>query len=82
MLRCVRPAWSRLRTSRPSSSNSPGTTEHEGERFDSGGYNAAQIAEIVGPTGSVTTVEIDADIVDEGIKSPVVAARAVPCCPQ
>lgn len=30
----------------------------------SGGYNAALIAEIVGPTGSVTTVDIDADIVD------------------
>jgi len=30
----------------------------------SGGYNAALIAEIVGPTGSVTTVDIDADVVD------------------
>jgi protein-L-isoaspartate(D-aspartate) O-methyltransferase len=30
----------------------------------SGGYNAALISEIVGPTGSVTTVDIDADIVD------------------
>ncbi len=30
----------------------------------SGGYNAALIAEIVGPAGSVTTVDIDADIVD------------------
>ncbi|MCM4078297.1 methyltransferase, FxLD system [Paractinoplanes hotanensis] len=30
----------------------------------SGGYNAALIAEVVGPTGSVTTVDIDADIVD------------------
>jgi protein-L-isoaspartate(D-aspartate) O-methyltransferase len=29
----------------------------------SGGYNAALIAELVGPTGSVTTVDIDADIV-------------------
>ncbi|WP_083460185.1 methyltransferase, FxLD system [Jiangella muralis] len=30
----------------------------------SGGYNAALIAELVGPTGSVTTVDIDADVVD------------------
>lgn len=30
----------------------------------SGGYNAALIAELVGPTGTVTTVDIDADIVD------------------
>jgi protein-L-isoaspartate(D-aspartate) O-methyltransferase len=30
----------------------------------SGGYNAALIAEMVGSTGSVTTVDIDADIVD------------------
>ena len=30
----------------------------------SGGYNAALIAEIVGPSGSVTTVDIDADVVD------------------
>lgn len=30
----------------------------------SGGYNAALIAEVVGPTGSVTTVDIDADVVD------------------
>lgn len=30
----------------------------------SGGYNAALISEIVGPTGSVTTVDIDADVVD------------------
>ncbi|WP_165947216.1 methyltransferase, FxLD system [Micromonospora sp. 15K316] len=30
----------------------------------SGGYNAALIAEIVGPTGSVTTVDIDADVVN------------------
>jgi protein-L-isoaspartate(D-aspartate) O-methyltransferase len=30
----------------------------------SGGYNAALIAEVVGPAGSVTTVDIDADIVD------------------
>lgn len=30
----------------------------------SGGYNAALIAELVGPTGSATTVDIDADIVD------------------
>jgi protein-L-isoaspartate(D-aspartate) O-methyltransferase len=30
----------------------------------SGGYNAALISEIVGATGSVTTVDIDADIVD------------------
>lgn len=29
----------------------------------SGGYNAALIAHLVGPTGSVTTVDIDADIV-------------------
>jgi protein-L-isoaspartate(D-aspartate) O-methyltransferase len=29
----------------------------------SGGYNAALIAELVGPTGSVTTVDIDPDIV-------------------
>ena len=29
----------------------------------SGGYNAALLAELVGPTGSVTTVDIDADIV-------------------
>lgn len=29
----------------------------------SGGYNAALIAELVGPAGSVTTVDIDADIV-------------------
>ncbi|GGJ75409.1 hypothetical protein GCM10010123_01770 [Pilimelia anulata] len=28
----------------------------------SGGYNAALIAELVGPTGAVTTVDIDADI--------------------
>lgn len=30
----------------------------------SGGYNAALIAEMVGPTGSVTTVDIDADVID------------------
>lgn len=30
----------------------------------SGGYNAALISEIVGRTGSVTTVDIDADVVD------------------
>lgn len=30
----------------------------------SGGYNAALIAEVVGPTGSVTTVDIDADVID------------------
>jgi protein-L-isoaspartate(D-aspartate) O-methyltransferase len=30
----------------------------------SGGYNAALISEIVGPTGSVTTVDIDTDVVD------------------
>ena len=30
----------------------------------SGGYNAALIAELVGPTGLATTVDIDADIVD------------------
>jgi protein-L-isoaspartate(D-aspartate) O-methyltransferase len=30
----------------------------------SGGYNAALIAELVGPTGSAATVDIDADIVD------------------
>ncbi len=30
----------------------------------SGGYNAALIAEVVGPAGAVTTVDIDADIVD------------------
>ncbi|WP_435126322.1 methyltransferase, FxLD system [Micromonospora tulbaghiae] len=30
----------------------------------SGGYNAALIAEVVGRTGSVTTVDIDADVVD------------------
>lgn len=30
----------------------------------SGGYNAALIAELAGPTGSATTVDIDADIVD------------------
>lgn len=29
----------------------------------SGGYNAALISEIVGPTGSVTSVDIDADVV-------------------
>ncbi|MCP2325231.1 protein-L-isoaspartate(D-aspartate) O-methyltransferase [Hamadaea flava] len=29
----------------------------------SGGYNAALIAEMVGPTGSVTTVDIDADVI-------------------
>jgi protein-L-isoaspartate O-methyltransferase len=30
----------------------------------SGSYNAALILEIAGPTGSLTTVDIDADIVD------------------
>jgi protein-L-isoaspartate(D-aspartate) O-methyltransferase len=30
----------------------------------SGGYNAALIAEMVGPTGSTTTVDIDADVID------------------
>lgn len=30
----------------------------------SGGYNAALMAELVGPTGSVTTVDIDADVTD------------------
>jgi protein-L-isoaspartate(D-aspartate) O-methyltransferase len=30
----------------------------------SGGYNAALISEVVGRTGSVTTVDIDADVVD------------------
>ncbi|MDI1461073.1 methyltransferase, FxLD system [Catellatospora sp. KI3] len=30
----------------------------------SGGYNAALIAEMVGPTGAVTTVDIDADVID------------------
>lgn len=30
----------------------------------SGGYNAALISEVVGSTGSVTTVDIDADVVD------------------
>ncbi|MFI9643729.1 methyltransferase, FxLD system [Micromonospora sp. NPDC051925] len=30
----------------------------------SGGYNAALIAELVGPTGSATTVDIDPDIID------------------
>ena len=30
----------------------------------SGGYNAALIAEMVGPTGSATTVDIDADVID------------------
>jgi protein-L-isoaspartate(D-aspartate) O-methyltransferase len=39
----------------------PGMTVLE---IGSGGYNAALISEIVGLTGSVTTVDIDADIVD------------------
>lgn len=30
----------------------------------SGGYNAALIAEVVGPTGQVTTVDIDADVTE------------------
>ena len=30
----------------------------------SGGYNAALIAELVGETGQVTTVDIDPDVVD------------------
>lgn len=30
----------------------------------SGGYNSALIAEVVGPTGSTTTVDIDADVID------------------
>jgi protein-L-isoaspartate(D-aspartate) O-methyltransferase len=29
----------------------------------SGGYNAALIAEIVGPTGAVTSIDIDSDVV-------------------
>jgi protein-L-isoaspartate(D-aspartate) O-methyltransferase len=30
----------------------------------SGGYNAALLAELVGPTGAVTTIDIDRDVVD------------------
>lgn len=39
----------------------PGMTVLE---IGSGGYNAALIAQIVGPAGSVTTVDIDGEIVD------------------
>ncbi|GAA3214794.1 hypothetical protein GCM10020256_15890 [Streptomyces thermocoprophilus] len=34
----------------------------------SGGYNAALIAELVGPTGQVTTVDIDPDVTDRAAR--------------
>jgi protein-L-isoaspartate O-methyltransferase len=37
---------------------------HHVLEIGSGGYNAALIAELVGPTGSVTTVDIDAVVTD------------------
>ncbi|WP_256804917.1 methyltransferase, FxLD system [Frankia sp. ACN10a] len=35
----------------------------------SGGYNAALMAELVGPTGAVTTVDIDPDVTDRASRS-------------
>ncbi|WP_257033863.1 hypothetical protein [Streptomyces sp. Ag109_G2-15] len=41
---------------------------HRVLEIGSGGYNAALIAELVGPTGHVTTVDIDPDITDRATR--------------
>src|SRR6185437_16780397 len=43
----------------------PGTRVLE---VGSGGYNAALIAELTGPTGEVTTVDIDPDVTDRAAR--------------